>query len=156
MALYVRTKLNFEGDPERIQEITESLKNEKDPIDFRKIIPLSEDEDMEEKWGITSLPEELDVIVYRNGTKAEFSFDTEKNKPLKIYEELGKMFPDCHMTINYAYEDYGNDCGIYESEEGSSELTFKEPDDPFVFACDVWEVDPDEEMNERMINFYEE
>ena len=60
------------------------------------------------------------------------------------------------MKIEYASDDYGEDCGIYESKEGSSELTFIEPDDPFVFACLLWDIDPDEEMQERMINFYEE
>ena len=60
------------------------------------------------------------------------------------------------MTIKFASEEYGENCGIYESKEGEKELVFQEPDDPFVFACEIWDIDPDEEMQERMINFAEE
>ncbi len=156
MARYIRTKLRIEADPERIGEIVRMLEGDGSPIDFGRIIPLQNEDEMSEKWGIDSGPEEIDLIVYRNGTVVEYSFDTEKKIPLKIYEQTARMFPDVRIVISYAFEDYGYDCGIYESEKGSSGLVYKEPDDPFVFACDVWEVDPDEARNEEMINFYEE
>ena len=60
------------------------------------------------------------------------------------------------MKAQYAYEEYGENCGIYQSDAGTDELQFIEPDDPIVFACDIWEVDPDEVMGEMSINYYEE
>lgn len=155
MKQYIRTKLTFIGDPDRIREITEELGTEKDPIRFERILPL-EGEDPLEKWGTAEEAEETDLIVYRNGTKAEYSFDTLKTMPLPIYRKLTESYPDVQVVIDHASEDYGNDCGRLESPAGSSELTEVEIDDPFVFACDVWEIDPDEQMSEDMINFYEE
>ena len=151
MNRYIRTKINFTKDPERIKQITEELG---ETFDFTRIIPLNKNEDPFEKWGSGSGPEEQDLIVYQNGTKAEYTFDTLKSAPLRIYEKLAERYPDVQLKISYASEDYGNDCGSYEAIEGK--LQALELEDPFVFACDVWEVDPEEQAIEEMINYYEE
>jgi hypothetical protein len=155
MKQYIRTKLTFTGEPDRIGEITEELGTKQDPIRFERILSLG-GEDPAGKWGTETECEETDLIVYRNGTKAEYTFDTVKTMPLPIYRKLAEIYPDVQITIDHASEDYGNGCGRLESPAGSSELTETEIDDPFVFACDVWEIDPEEEMAEEMINFYEE
>ena len=155
MKQYIRTKLTFTGEPDRIREITEELGTKQDPIRFERILPLG-GEDPAGKWGTEAECEETDLIVYRNGTKAEYTFDTAKTMPLPIYRKLSETYHDVQITIDHASEDYGNDCGRLESPAGSSELTETEIDDPFVFACDVWEIDPEEEMAEEMINFCEE
>ena len=128
------------------------------PLDLNRILPLPEDspEARQELWDISSDPEELDWVLYRNGTILEYSFDTHNAIPLPFFRKLAETYPSHHLKIEYASDDYGEDCGIYESLEGSGELVFKEPDDPFVFACLLWDIDPDEEMQERMINAYEE
>ena len=156
MAKYVRTKLIFESDSDSLKKIIEDLKNNDKVIDFNKIIPLNDEGEMLEKWGIEESPEELDMILYRNETLLEYSFDTLKKTPMPILEKIVERYPEQHIIIKYAYEDYGNECGMYESLKDSKELIQKELDDPFVFACDVWEIDPDEEMAERAINYYEE
>ena len=156
MKQYIRTKLTFEGDPARIKEITEELGSEEDPIRFNRIVLLSENDDPVEKGGTEDDAQETDRIVYRDGTKAEYSFDTLKTIPMPIYRKLSETYKNVKMRIDYASEDYGNDCGRYESPEGSGELFLKEIDDPFVFACDVWEIDPEEQRYEEMINYYEE
>ena len=151
MKRYVRSKVLFTGEPERIKEITEELGK---LFDFNKIIPLTENDDPAILWGTEAGPEEQDLIVYQNGTKAEYTFDTLKTAPLPVYEKLAERYPDVELKISYASEDYGNDCGSYEGSDGH--LQAVGPEDPFVFACDVWEVDPDEQANEEMINYYEE
>lgn len=155
---YFRNKLIFTGTPETLTALVAKLETtDKDPINFNKIIPLNDDHsDMEEKWGISADPEELDWVLYHNQTILEYSFDTEGAIPLPIFKKLAETYPEYAMKVNYASDDYGEDCGIYESPEGSSELEAKEPDDPFVFGCEIWDRDPDEEMQERMINAYEE
>ena len=155
MAKYVRTKLIFEGESEGLKKIVEELKGD-DVIDFNKIIPLNDENEIVEKWGIEDKPEELDMILYRNETLLEYSFDTLKKAPMPILEKAAEMYPECHIVVKYAYEDYGNNCAMYESLKDSKELVEKQLDDPFVFACDVWEVDPDEAMIEEAINYYEE
>ena len=154
MKQYTRTKLIFTGAPERLNTLTKELEDEHEQIDFHRILPLAGS--MESDWGISAEPEETDRILYRNGTILEYSFDTLGGIPLPVFRRLAEQYPDVHMTAKYASEDYGEDCGIYESPEGSSEAVYREPEDPLVFACEIWDVDPEEEMQERMINFYEE
>lgn len=155
MKQYIRTKLLFEGEADRIKEITEMLGTESDPIRFERILPLQGDDPLK-KWGTETDAEETDRIVYRDGTKAEYSFDTANAMPFPVCQELSRRYPDLKMTVIYASQDYGNDCGCYEAAAGSDELLPQKIDDPFVFACDIWEIDPEEQRYEEMINFYEE
>ena len=157
MKKYVRTKLVFTGTEETLKPLMQKLTSADGsaPISFAAIIPLN-DAGMEESWGVSREPEELDSILCHNNTVLEYSFDTLEKAPLPVFRKLAETYPGYHMTIKFASEEYGENCGIYESKEGEKELSFLEPDDPFVFACEIWDVDPDEEMQERMINFAEE
>ena len=154
MKQYTRTKLIFTGTPERLTELTKELEDDHEQIDFNRILPVNGS--MESTWGISAEPEETDRILYRNGTILEYSFDTPGGIPLPVFRRLAEQYPDVHMTVKYASEDYGEDCGIYESPQDSNALNHQEPEDPLVFACEIWDVDPEEEMQERMVNFYEE
>ena len=154
MKKYIRNKLIFTGTPERLNAIAKDVEDDHEQIGFHRILPLTGD--METDWGIAAEPEELDRILYRNGTILEYSFDTLGGIPLPVFQRLAEQYPDVRMTVHYASEDYGEDCGIYESLEGSTQLSEETPEDPLVFACELWDVDPEEEMQERMINFYEE
>ena len=159
MVQYVRNKLEFRGTPDTLNPIVQQLVSDdgKVPISFSKIIPLNDESEMEEKWGIPSEPEEMDWILYRDGTYLEYSFDTCNKTPLPVFQKLAEMYPDRFMKVEFASEDYGENCGIYKKAEGSTELVFEEPDyEPLVFACEIWGIDPEEEMAERMINEYEE
>ena len=158
MAKYVRNRLDLSGDPERLSEIAEQLKGTQEHISFEKIIPAegAGQERRKELWGTPEDAQQTDMVSYRDGTALEYTFDTEKTAPVPVFRRLAEMYPELDMTVSYACEDPGNSCGIYDSPAGSSEIAFREPDDPFVFACDVWDLDPDEEMNELEINFAEE
>ena len=156
MAKYVRTRLNFTGETELLKQVMNDLADEKEKISFARIIPLAETDLPEEKWGVADDAEETDAVLYRNGTALEFLFDTIKKAPVPVYHKLAEMYPQLHMKAEYAYEEYGVSCGTYESEAGSSEALFSEPDEPIIFACEVWDVDPDEVLAEESINYYEE
>lgn len=155
MSLYVRSKVLFVGEPEVLERITREVEENGETISFGRILPLN-GADPEEVWGVPGEAEETDRILYRNRTYLEYSFDTEDSAPEAVYRALAERYPEPEMTARYASEDIGEDCGIWEAGEGSGEAVFREPDDPFLFACEVWDRDPDEEMNERAINFYEE
>ncbi|MBR2675810.1 MAG: hypothetical protein IKE28_02715 [Solobacterium sp.] len=155
----VRNKMRFNGTPEPLNAIVQAVASEdgKDPLSFERIIPLEPGDSKEEKWGVPSGPEELDWILYRDGTVLEYTFDTLGKTPLPIFQKIAEKYPECRMTVEYADEDYGENCGKYVSEEGSTELKPVEPDEePFDFACLLWDKDPDEERQELMINAYEE
>ena len=158
MDQYVRNKLIFDGTPETLNPLVKELASDdgNDPLCFNKIIPLENEDEKLEKWGIPSDPEEMDWVLYHNQTILEYQFDTCNKTPLPIFEELAKKYPDYVMRVEYASDDYGENCGIYKKAQGSSELVFEEADEPLIFACEIWDRDPDEEMAERMINEYEE
>lgn len=156
MAKYVRTKLEFRGETEQLKPIIEKLKTDDSAISFTNIIPLEDPAQAEELWGVVSDAEETDVVLWRNGTILEFTFDTPRKPPVPVYKKLAELYPQLPLKVQYAFEEYGENCGIYQSQPGSDELEFVEPDEPFVFACEVWDVDPDEEMGEMAINYYEE
>ena len=158
MARYTRNILLLEGDPALLEEAASRLRDPagKEALSFAVIIPAEDTDSREELWGTAGDAEETDMILFRGGTALEYTFDTEKTCPVPVMRRLAVMYPDFRMSVRYAYEDLGNGCGIYESEEGSSELVFREPEDPFVFACDVWGRDPDEELSELGINYAEE
>ena len=110
-------------------------------------------------------PEELRALRDRIAESAdgeaislEYTFDTLSDPPVPVFRKLASDNPGLRMTVKWAHEDIGPDsrCGIFESEEGSGELTEAEPDDAFELACEVWDRDPDEERMELEINFMEE
>ncbi|MBR0419802.1 MAG: hypothetical protein IJI66_11600 [Erysipelotrichaceae bacterium] len=156
MDRYIRNKLIFKGTAEEMKPFVQELKYGDEPLNFNKFIPVTDETEKEEKWGIARDFEEFDWVLWRNDTILEYTFDTINAIPLPVYRKLAELYPEKQMEVKYADEDLGENCGIYESVAGSNELIAKEPDDPFEFSCEVWDKDPEEEMQERMINFYEE
>ena len=156
MNSYIRNKLIFTGTEDEMKALEAELKDGDVQLSFNKIIPLSDEAEKEAKWGIAEDYEEFDWVLWRNSTILEYTFDTLNAIPLPIYRKLAELYPQYEMTVKYAHEDLGENCGIYKSEKGNSELTDQEVDEPFEFACEVWDKDPEEEAQERMINMYEE
>ena len=155
MDRYIRNKLIFTGTPEAMKALVEDLKYGDEPLNFNKFIPVADEAEKEEKWGIAKDFEEFDWVLWNKETVLEFTFDTINAIPLPVYRKLAELYPEQEMCVKYADEDLGENCGIYESLAGSSELIAKEVDDPFEFACEIWDRDPEEEMQERMIIFNE-
>ncbi len=155
----VRNKLRFIGTSEPLKALVKALASEdgKDPLSFEKIIPLEDEGKKKELWGVSSGPDELDWVLFHNETILEYTFDTPGKTPLPIFRKLAELYPAYRMTVEYADEVLGENCGKYESKEGSTELEDAEMDEePFDFACFVWDKDPDEERQELMINACEE
>ena len=74
------------------------------------------------------------------------TFETAWSAPYPIYEELAKKFPGVDIDVDYADEDLGSNCGQITCRDGM--CVCDEPEDPFVFACDIWDYDPDEMKEE--------
>jgi hypothetical protein len=53
--------------------------------------------------------------------KGHFRFDTANNTPQPIFQKLSEMFSEVEITVEYADEDIGYNCGRYSYENG--ELT---------------------------------
>ena len=157
---YFKNTVSFYGTGDKLRELVKKLGDGEGDraLLFERIIPIEEEtsETMKAAWGISGRPEEMDYVLWRNDTILEYTFNTEESAPMPVFQKLAQQYPEFKMSVQYASDEYGEDCGSYVSEEGSADLTEKEIDDPLVFACDLWGVDPDEEMAERMINAYEE
>lgn len=88
---------------------------------------------------------QLDFAVANWGTKwnassteierEEVSFDTAWSPPVEFYIALSAKFPDEEITVEYANEDLGHNCGTLELKGG--EITSCIRGDRR-FACDVW------------------
>jgi len=157
---YIINKIVFYGTGGPLSELSKKLGDGEgeEALRFERILPLTDEtpEGMKKAWGIQAKPEEMESILYRNQTILEYTFKTEDGVPMPVFRKLAESFPEFRMCVQFASDDYGEFCGDYESGEGSAALAEKKIDDPLVFACDLWGVDPDEEMQERMINAYEE
>lgn len=155
MKHYIRTKLYFYAEEDYLNKIIESLKENDDPISFNKIIPLNNNS-MKDTWGIEEDALEKDFTFIYKKEGLLYQFDTLDNVPIKIYNQLTQMFKEAKIEIEYASDNYGVVCGKLVSEAGLNLLEGIEIDNPLEFACEIWNVDYEEELNEEAINFYEE
>ena len=71
-------------------------------------------------------------------------FDTAWSSPVLVMLELSKKF-DVKVSVEFADEDLGNNCGTYTIEKGQM-TDFKEGD--FEFACEIWGYDPSDLMSD--------
>lgn len=76
-------------------------------------------------------------------------FQTAWSTPVPVFIELSKCMKDVAITVDYADEDIGSNCGTLEILNG--EVTESKPENPRQFACDLWGYDEsdfeDEESN---------
>lgn len=141
---------------------------EKECFDFNKLIPMPEyifrgnlGQEEREKYGKNNWYDwscdnwgtkwnSYDCCISEDGSTYEFSTAWDIPKP--IYLELGVKFPDVEFHIEYAEEQVGYYCGIYDisgdnvnftnMSEGS--VTNKEAVD---FYCKVWDCDPEYDLD---------
>lgn len=66
-------------------------------------------------------------------------FQTAWSTPVPVFVELSKRLKDIPVTVEYADEDIGSNCGSLVIVNG--EVSQCEPDNPRKFACDMWGYD---------------
>lgn len=66
-------------------------------------------------------------------------FETAWSTPLPVFVELSKRLKDKVITVHYADEDIGSNCGTLEILNG--EVSEFEPENPREFACNLWGYD---------------
>lgn len=83
------------------------------------------------KWGA--------YRIERNGN--ELKFETAWSTPLPIWHKIAEKFPTLSITVLYADEDYGANCGTINIEKGHvnhEEVNTKD------FSYKVWDLDKEE------------
>ena len=66
-------------------------------------------------------------------------FQTAWSTSIPVFVELSKRLKDITITVDYADEDIGSNCGTLEILNGA--VSRFEPDNPEKFACDIWGYD---------------
>jgi len=86
------------------------------------------------KWGAYDIKHEGNTL----------EFETAWSTPLPIWYKIAKLYPTLSVSILYADEDYGANCGTIKIEEGSVE--HKEVN-TIEFAYGVWDLSEKENNN---------
>lgn len=164
MPNYVRNIVRFKGSQERIDELLEAVKldNKQDDnsyagkgtIDFRKVVPIPDyvyqgplgDEEKRlygnrnwYDWNMKHWGTKWNAYNPLEPVDNEIRFETAWNAPMKVIEELSFMFNDLEITIDYADEDIGFNCGrtTFKNGEKTREWALW---NAVEFANEMWEI----------------
>ena len=168
MPNWVCNKVRLETeDKELLKKIFNEIKGKEEEygaIDFETIIPMPEDifrgdlgteekekygkknwydwpwENWNTKWNACD-------CVSQGEWSNELEFNTAWSAPHPVIKALSEKYPSVKVIHKWADEDLGNNCGI-AIYKGGKELYFDDKEGLF-FACDVWDYDYDEIINEN-------
>lgn len=131
----------------RIDEIRAFVKGTESPFDFESITPMPESVKASAGKPSDGLPEWYEWACANWGTKwncyqvqeieGGFSFWTAWATPCQVLCALSEQFPDVTITVQFADEDLGNNCGRYELNAGDMH-DFTQFDGDYEFVCEVW------------------
>lgn len=141
LAEYLDTKRKeckwTDEDCQEFKKLVEQVKYNLDNYGFSTWYDWSID-----KWGTK-------WDTYDGGSDGDYScfFETAWTTPLPAMVALSKMLPDCEIEVEYADEDYGNNCGRYIIKNGEIDTIYQpDGDEALEFALDVWGQDYEEYM----------
>lgn len=120
---------------------------------FEHIIPmpksLSNDKDLYywciENWG-TKWDAYGVYCEYGGGSELGLFFRTAWSTPKPIFDKLAEMFPELTITIDFADENWGSNCGTITYENGKMTSWV---DEDINFAMGLWGYSP-EEIKEKV------
>jgi hypothetical protein len=143
----------------RFDEIKEYVKGENGIFDFNEIVSMPEAVLESTKHRSSEIPLWYDWSVENWGTKWNcyeqehshngFQFWTAWSTPLEVLESLSDAFPDVKITVQYADENLGYNCGTYVLQNGS---IIEQEDGDYIFSCELWGYEPQEEVEEEATN----
>ena len=139
MPNYVRNVMTLSGNKHDISEILAKCKTDESEFDFNGIIPMPgyiyrgnlgleerlkygdlnwydwSYEHWGTKWNACDPKVEHSDMVCDGTNEARITFDTAWSAPIPVFEALAKQYPDLSIVVNYADEDYGSNCGIWNN-----------------------------------------
>lgn len=87
-----------------------------------------------------------------DGESAELSFWTAWSPPHPILMRLAEQYPELSFSHEWADEDIGMNCGRREYSEGCfMEEYYPEGDEAAAFACELWDMEQEEESDDPVI-----
>lgn len=158
------SETSYKEHEKTVLAVKEKMKTSDSEFDFNALIPMpkelnvrspaysaEEKEQAEKNIKKYSFPDWYDWCISKWGTKwnaygvvwsyDELYFQTAWNTPLPILEALSREFPDVTIKVEYADEDIGHNCGVYELRGGVVNYERNEDglDDAHLFAEKVYE-----------------
>ena len=135
--------------------------------DFEKVVPMPEEiykgnlgkEEWKKygcdnwyDWSILNWGTKWNAHDYHRIDKYTFAISTAWSTPEPFIKALSRKY-NCEVSVKYADEDIGNNCGSYTYFEGELDDEWA-PDDPKKFAEDLWEYEGNEEARNDEIREY--
>lgn len=137
MPNYVANEVTIKGSRIHVQNLLETIRNTESNkcIDFEKIIPMPKEEEDNwydwrcenwgTKWNACNEPT-LETTDNVDGDMiAVIRFETAWATPSKLIEKLSAMFPTVNISVKYADEDAGYNCGVYGLRAGIFIVTWQ-------------------------------
>ena len=162
MPNWVRNRMRISGDPAVINELLNKCKTKDTCFSFNGIIPMPENvyrgdlgvEEMKKypndlnwyDWSVNHWGTKWDAtdpdIYWICPDEVSIIFDTAWSAPYPVYSKLDEEYgEELFISIEYADEDLGNNCGIIEN---GFDL---DVNDPLHFAADIWSISDEELKN---------
>lgn len=77
------------------------------------------------------------------------TFDTAWACPERVFKKLSTMFPKVEITVKFADEDIGSNCGILTCKNGRVSFEDRAGDDAFAYEVKGWSPEEDEDEDEE-------
>lgn len=101
-------------------------------------------------WASTNWGTKWNAYSQSKEESGEVQFDTAWSTPFPVMQKLSLMFPEATITVEYADEDLGSNCGRYVLENGETiEKYLPDGDEALMFACEIKGCDYDQIVAER-------
>ena len=171
MPNHVKNIISLEGEPGKIRQMLEKIKNDEygiGTIDFNKIIPMPKNiytgalgvreravygQNNWHDWSVQNWNTKWNANGYDHDTDYSKSqrlvFLTAWTAPHPVIERLAEMFPEITFSHDWADEDIGMNCGwcSYSGGIRTEEYYLSDDRNGVEFASSVWEDDESEEEN---------
>ena len=160
MPNHVKNKMTISGNPESIDRLLAKVTTSESQFDFNGIIPMPDDifkgnlgyeerrmygaknwydwswDNWGTKWNAYEITVERD---YDDQLRVEFL--TAWSEPEPIFYALNEQYPDLDIYVEFANEDLGRDCGVFQNGDL---IYYDDNENAFEYAADIWEYTEEE------------
>lgn len=140
MPNWVRNKVLISGTKKDVDDLLKRCKTDRNEFSFEGIVPMPNEVDDWYTWCINKWGtkwDSQDADVWRmDKENASIVFETAWSAPIPVYEAIHKRYPNMCIDVEYADEDLGCNCGVWQNGYHSTPTD----ETAFGFACNVWSI----------------
>lgn len=147
MPNHITNKLTIIGEQKDVEAVVEFVMSDETVFDFTHIIPDPSDR-YDIGWCRNNWGTKWNSYEAEQTDNDSFSFLTAWMTPEPVIKQLSILFPDISIHVEYADEDFGNNCGWYRYCRGEcvDHLEYINGSEKAVnFAAEILGYDPRED-----------